>query len=150
MDLKQQLQAVEWRALEAEKKLKEAEYQIQVIEEKANTAEHRALLAEERAVHAEQATKVARKRIDLVEEHVLELERKLYTTENDMEELLARDTERLGLGSNSNSKSGSLNSHNSLTGFFVAQDQQHGVCEERHSVCGAECTTTDTLSITSL
>ncbi len=154
--LEQRLQAAEQRALEAEKKVSEAEHKVLIAEERAGAAEQKAQLAEEKSARAEQATQVALKRAAIAEENVMESERKLYEAENDLEELLVRDTERLSVTAQHGSDSGSLKiltstctSCNSLNGFFVSHDQQGSIqdlANELHDGSGGG----DQLSITSL
>lgn len=167
---------MEQKALEAEKKLcdirpqlQEAEQRVMMAEQRAAASEQREQLAEERAKHAEQAVQVAQKRAGLAEESVAELERKLFETENDLDELLecrelVEATRGMSLESVNaqqelcHSSNGSLkilghSCNSSLSGFFMTHDEQQQ--QQGDEVLDTEgdshCNTGgDELSITSL
>ena len=138
VDLEHQLLGAEQRAQEAERKLADLEVLLKVevqrrvtAEENIDAIEQRLLLAEERADSAAQTADVALKRAELAEQSAMELEKKLYETESDLEELILRDTDRVAMEACdelccSNSASGSLkilrNSSNSLSGFYISHE----------------------------
>lgn len=169
--MERQLQTAEQRALEAEKKLADMQLQLQEHEQKAMDAEQRVMVAEkkrqeaeERAEHLEQAAEVAHKRAELAEENAADLEQKLFVIESDLEELLEyreliqatqimtlespTSQQELAHSSNGSLKILTHSCNNSLSGFFIAHDQQQ--LQEVESLEQRQQCTGDKLSITSL
>lgn len=154
----------EQRVQEAERKLADLEVLLKVevqrrvvAEESTDAIQQRMLLAEERADCAAQTADVALKRAELAEESAMELEKKLYEAESDLEELILRDTDRVAMEACNelcSSNNGSLkilhNSSNSLSGFYISYESLEQQVVEQGPSHDDRVSAGDELSITSL